>query len=188
MSYWTYTDVFEEAGPAPSPFHGGFGLINLEGLHKPSYYAYKYLHQLGDEKLACNDASATVCRDKNGVQALFWNYTPLKQDAPNQEFFKRDLPAADLPPVHLTLRNLPAGTYTVSVFGVGHHLNDVYDDFLAMGSPANPTREQVSELARKNSGEALRKADVTIGTDGVYQGTFPMRQNDVYLVSLTKKQ
>ena len=28
MSYWTYTDMFYEAGPPPAPFHGGFGLIN----------------------------------------------------------------------------------------------------------------------------------------------------------------
>src|SRR3954467_2997071 len=28
MSYWTYSDLFEEPGPPPTPFHGGFGLIN----------------------------------------------------------------------------------------------------------------------------------------------------------------
>src|ERR1039458_2876024 len=27
MSYWTYTDLFEEPGPPPTPFHGGFGLL-----------------------------------------------------------------------------------------------------------------------------------------------------------------
>jgi beta-xylosidase len=31
MSYWTFTDIFEENGPVPSPFHGGFGLINFQG-------------------------------------------------------------------------------------------------------------------------------------------------------------
>jgi xylan 1,4-beta-xylosidase len=37
MSYWTFTDIFEESGPAPSPFHGGFGLLNFNGLRKPSF-------------------------------------------------------------------------------------------------------------------------------------------------------
>ena len=32
MSYWTFTDIFEENGPAPTPFHGGFGLLNLQGI------------------------------------------------------------------------------------------------------------------------------------------------------------
>ena len=35
MSYWTFTDIFEEAGPPPTPFHGGFGLMNMHGLKKP---------------------------------------------------------------------------------------------------------------------------------------------------------
>src|SRR4051812_34440107 len=30
MSYWTYSDLFEEPGPPSSSFHGGFGLLNRE--------------------------------------------------------------------------------------------------------------------------------------------------------------
>jgi xylan 1,4-beta-xylosidase len=36
MSYWAYSDLFEEAGPPPTPFHGGFGLMNREGIRKPA--------------------------------------------------------------------------------------------------------------------------------------------------------
>jgi xylan 1,4-beta-xylosidase len=28
MSYWVFTDIFEEPGPRFTPFHGGFGLLN----------------------------------------------------------------------------------------------------------------------------------------------------------------
>ena len=28
MSYWTYSDLFEEPGPPTAPFQGGFGLLN----------------------------------------------------------------------------------------------------------------------------------------------------------------
>ena len=31
MSYWTFTDIFEEPGPRWEAFHGGFGLINYRG-------------------------------------------------------------------------------------------------------------------------------------------------------------
>ena len=40
MSYWTFTDIFEEAGPRWEAFHGGFGLINYEDINKPAFYAY----------------------------------------------------------------------------------------------------------------------------------------------------
>ena len=46
MSYWTYTDLFEEPGPPTAPFQGGFGLLNPQGIRKPAYFAYKYLHAL----------------------------------------------------------------------------------------------------------------------------------------------
>lgn len=32
MSYWTFTDIFEESGPRITPFHGGFGLINYQDI------------------------------------------------------------------------------------------------------------------------------------------------------------
>ena len=35
MSYWTFTDIFEEAGPRVTPFHGGFGLLNYQDLSGP---------------------------------------------------------------------------------------------------------------------------------------------------------
>ena len=31
MSYWVFTDIFEEAGPRFTPFHGGFRIIELSG-------------------------------------------------------------------------------------------------------------------------------------------------------------
>ncbi len=37
MSYWVFTAIFEEAGPQFTPFHGGFGLINYQNIHKPTF-------------------------------------------------------------------------------------------------------------------------------------------------------
>lgn len=74
MSYWTFTDVFEEAGPGPTPFHGGFGLINLQNIPKPTYYAYKFMNELGEKELKNKDAGSYVCKSENGLQALVWDY------------------------------------------------------------------------------------------------------------------
>ena len=186
MSYWTFTDLFEEAGPPPTPFHGGFGLINLQGLHKPSYYAYKFLHELGDQELECSDANATVCRQGGSAQALLWNYTaPANQDAGNNVYFKRDLPPKPIAPVDLSIKNLPPGKYALKVFAIGYRRNDVYTDFLDMGSPANPTRQQIQTLAKKNSGAPMISETVQITNGTAFQRHMEMRENDVYLVTLT---
>jgi len=61
MSYWTFTDIFEEAGPRMTPFHGGFGMLNYQDLAKPSNIAYKFLNRLADTELTCSDPDAFVC-------------------------------------------------------------------------------------------------------------------------------
>jgi xylan 1,4-beta-xylosidase len=56
MSYWTYTDLFEEPGPPSASFQGGFGLLNREGIRKPAFFAYKYLRALQGDSIATGDA------------------------------------------------------------------------------------------------------------------------------------
>ncbi|MDP4224727.1 MAG: glycoside hydrolase [Bacteroidota bacterium] len=63
MSYWTFTDIFEENGPRSTPFHGGFGLINYQDINKPAFYAYRFLNTLGDIELRHSDRSCWACKD-----------------------------------------------------------------------------------------------------------------------------
>ena len=52
MSYWTFSDVFEEQGVVRTPFYGGFGLLAADSIPKPAFNAFAMLHQLGDKRLA----------------------------------------------------------------------------------------------------------------------------------------
>ena len=186
MSYWTFTDIFEENGPVPSPFHGGFGLLNFQGLRKPAFYAYQFLNRLGDVELNSNDADSWVCRSPRGVQLLFWNFTPPRTKDSNQVFFKRDQPARDLGQVQISLANAPPGTYRMNVYRVGYQVNDVYADYLKLGSPATLSLAQVRELAEKNDGRPVQTAQVRIGQRGTFTRDFPLRENDVYLITLER--
>jgi len=47
LSYWTFTDIFEEGGFVSAPFHDGFGLLNVNRVPKPVYRAFQLLRQLG---------------------------------------------------------------------------------------------------------------------------------------------
>ena len=184
MSYWTFTDIFEENGPVPTPFHGGFGLINFQGLRKPSFYAYRFMNRLGGEELAGNDSDSWVTREGGGVQALFWNYTPPKTEESDQVYFKRDLPAKDLGVVRVSLDGLPRGVYTLNVYRVGYRMNDVYTDYLKLGSPPALTREQVRSLAARNDGRPVSTARVEVKASGAFSRDLPLRENDVYLLTL----
>jgi xylan 1,4-beta-xylosidase len=187
MSYWTFTDIFEEAGPRTTPFHGGFGLLNYQDLPKPSYFAYKFLHRLGDSRLACEDPAAIVCRSQDGaVQALFWDFT-LTHPGPeiiNQEFYKADQPSRPTIPVGLQLKGVPKGTYRVRATKVGYRANDVQSAWRNLGSPAQLSHAQVATLRQASAGEPVIDEKVEIGVDGEWKRSFPMRENDVWLVEL----
>jgi len=49
LSYWTFSDIFEEGGFISTPFHGGFGLQDIHGIAKPAYRAFELLHESGDQ-------------------------------------------------------------------------------------------------------------------------------------------
>jgi xylan 1,4-beta-xylosidase len=77
-SFWTFTDIFEENYFPSTPFHGGFGLLNLHGIPKPTYRAYELLHQLGTEQLLVDGIHETVnawaVRKENSLTVLLTNH------------------------------------------------------------------------------------------------------------------
>lgn len=188
MSYWTFTDIFEEGGPRFTPFHGGFGLINYQGIRKPSYYAYKYLSKLGETDVASSDEQSWITKTgNNAVQALFWDYSPdvPPQGQNDQTYYKQNLPARDKGKVRLTLTHLDNGYYNRQVYRIGYRINDAYSDYIAMGAPSQLSPTQVRQLKEENNGGVTQGKIVTIN-DGRYSDEFPIRTNDVYLVLLTK--
>jgi len=47
MSYWVFTDIFEVADPRFTPFHGGFVLLNTQGINKQAFYSHQFFKQTG---------------------------------------------------------------------------------------------------------------------------------------------
>lgn len=187
MSYWTFTDIFEEAGPRATPYHGGFGLLNTQGIPKASFYAYQFLNRMGDRELACGDASSWIAKRGQDVQALFWDFT-LTQPVPaenNQTYYQRDLKPKEKDPAVLELKGLAPGRYRLDVFKVGYRVNDSYATYRDLGAPAQLTREQVQTIKAKNDGTPIETAEIQVGQDGTFTRTFPLRENDVFLVRLT---
>jgi len=189
MSYWTFTDIFEENGPRMTPFHGGFGLLNYQDIKKPAFYAYQFLNKLSEIELKA-DSESIACKDKQGnLQCLFWNFsiTHPGDSVNDQTFYKRDLPAKLISPVRFQVSHLKAGFYQLNVYKVGYRVNDAYATYYDQKSPSQLTRAQVAEIKQKNNGDALISTTIHI-TDGMFKKDFAMRENDVYLVTLKRTE
>lgn len=189
MSYWVFTDIFEEPGPRFEAFHGGFGLMNTQGIKKPAYFAYQFLNQLAATELKNDDRqSLATVDDKGGVQVLLWDYThTLPEGVNNQQFFIKDLPPKNKGQVEVKLRGLKKGVYTLSIAQVGYKRNDAYTAFIGMGSPKQLTRPQVDALKAEANGKPSERRTVRVGADGRASVALPLRENDVYLLKLSAK-
>ena len=187
MSYWVFTDIFEENGPRMTPFHGGFGLINYQDLKKPAFYAYKFLNELGPSELVNSDSASWVCKDRdNSVQALFWDYTPIVPPSGlnDQQFYKNEIPTKPIGRAVLSITNLPAGSYSVEIYQTGYQVNDVYTRYLDMGAPSQLTPTQVGILREQSNGDPNSVETIQIENGKPFVRTFAMRQNDVYFVKI----
>jgi xylan 1,4-beta-xylosidase len=188
MSYWVFSDIFEENGPRMTPFHGGFGLLNYQSIKKPAYFSYQWAARLGSTELASNDAASWVTRDgTGGVQALLWDFTPpvVPEGVNDQEYFKHDHPAKPKGKVRLELAHVPAGTYTVEIFKVGYRVNDAYSTYLDLGAPSQLTPRQVEAIRGLNSGAPIEQSLVEIKS-GSFVRELDLRENDVVLVTLSR--
>ncbi|WP_187362651.1 GH39 family glycosyl hydrolase [Massilia rubra] len=190
MSYWVFTDIFEEAGPRMEAFHGGFGLMNTQGIKKPAYFAYQFLNQLAPAALKNSDSQSFASTDRQGsVQLLLWDYTRTLPDAVNnQQYFIKDLPPKDKGKVDIRLRGLARGSYTVDISTVGYRRNDAFTAYIGMGSPKQLAKNQVAALKSLASGKPDEQRTVRVGADGRFALTLPLRENDVYLLQLRARK
>ena len=189
MSYWTYTDLFEEPGPPTAPFQGGFGLLNPQGIRKPAYFAYKYLHGLQGDSLATNDPQAMLSTKDGNVAAVIWNFEQPDQKVSNRSFYTKVIPSHPVAPVNLHLTHLPANaSYHLEVHRTGFHSNDAYTAYIELGSPKVLTEAQIAHLNELT--QDLPETDKVVWSDtgGNVEVTFPMNSNDIALVKLVRSE
>ncbi len=192
MSYWAFSDLFEEPGPPTGPLQGGFGLLNPDGLRKPAFYAYQFLGQLYQNEIPVDSPKVVATRSGSSLRILLWDYSPPKADRPNNPFYTEDLKPTLLPEVELELSGLAPGTYSVSRTGTGYRRNDVYGAYLEMGKPGQDKphlpESVLATLRAASAGEPESLPEIVVGDDGRASIHLPMRTNDVWFLDLKKRR
>ncbi|HTB97302.1 MAG TPA: hypothetical protein VK716_09865 [Terracidiphilus sp.] len=167
LSYWVFTDVFEENRKTDSVFHGGFGLINYQEILKPAFHAYRMLNSLGDELIEKTDG-AIVTRDKASgkIAALAYNYPPEEKIALPLSDTLAEADALDASgsarSLDLHMRGLkPGASFVIETLDRGH--GDAVAVWESMGKPEPPDREQTQalrEAARNTKKEMVHANEV----------------------------
>ncbi|MGE5110125.1 MAG: GH39 family glycosyl hydrolase [Acidobacteriaceae bacterium] len=166
MSFWTFSDVFEENGPIAQPFEGHFGLIAEGGIKKPGYNAFALLHKLGDQRIANPATNLLVTKRKDGTLVLaMWNLVDLDKQGSDKK-------------VHLSFAGLrPNATMKVSQLDETH--GNTLASYKAMGSPQYPTQAQIKKL---NEEGGLRPPTMVALESG--SADFTLTPNELLIVEV----
>jgi xylan 1,4-beta-xylosidase len=172
LSFWVVSDIFEESRVGDTPFHGGFGLVNVQGLKKASYHGYWFLSRLGEEALDEGDGYAVTRHADGTIAILLWNYCHYRDDANDS----RLLAAAKPTEIYDLFAIQPPREFQLKVDGVGsaarlqitrfdRQHGSVYDAWADMGAPHHILPADLEVLRRQ------MELDVTverIATTGGY--------------------
>ncbi|HTV06364.1 MAG TPA: hypothetical protein VME86_13425 [Acidobacteriaceae bacterium] len=157
MSYWTFSDVFEEQGPVKTPFYGGYGLIAEDEIPKPAFNVFAMLHELGDERIAEPEDNVLVTRRADGTLVIAaWNLVePDAKGAGKQATLNVTGVAPDA---------------QVSIARSDAQHGDTLAAWDKMGKPRFPTPEQIDALKRASD---PGPPEVTTLKDGQLTLTLP---------------
>jgi len=132
MSYWTFSDVFDEQGVVKTPFYGGFGLLASGGIPKPAFNAFALLHQLGEARFGDEAPQSLLTRRADGTLVLaLWNYAEVGATAPTRR-------------VQLRISHSEAHSASVQLLDATH--GNVQPEYERMGAPRYPTQRQLASL------------------------------------------
>jgi xylan 1,4-beta-xylosidase len=151
MSYWSFSDVFEEQGVVKKPFYGGYGLLAEGGVPKPIFNAFKLLHNLGDQRIDVASDSLLVTRRADGSLVLaVWNFS--LPDDPGHLVNKT---------IHL--KQLKSGRQALIIEIDSEHGSPL-PAYHAMRDPLSPTAQQYAELRKAAELPPGRIEKITNGT------------------------
>lgn len=155
LSFWVVSDIFEENRQGDTPFHGGFGLINIQGLKKPSFHGYWFLSRLGRTELAAGPDWIATRHGDGSLAILLWNYCHYRADVDSRavnaahglaiyDLFEKKPPAA----FRLQIGGLPKSVRVQETRFDREH-GSVYDAYCALGAPEHLLRADLDVLRQK---------------------------------------
>ncbi|WFE36254.1 xylan 1,4-beta-xylosidase [Micromonospora sp. WMMD975] len=175
FSYWTFSDVFEEAGIPTALMHGGFGLLTHRQVKKPTYHLYAFMARLGDAVLARGPDHLVTRHPDGRVAVLAW--APV--DVTGRE------PAPERHTLALSVPLGPPGTASAFQLrsSVSEDAGNAWAAWRELGSPQSPRPRQLDVL--RETAEPARSHRALPVTAGRVDLDLTLGRHEVTLVELT---
>ena len=157
---WAISDIFEESGPGETPFSGKYGLVNMHGIKKPVYHAFRFMARMYDEMIESNDSSFVTRAASGDLRVLSWNFCEVAQE----NFNGGDYALHDAEKDEAIRLTPCSGRVRVRAWRVDREHGSALRAWQAMDSPQYLTAAQVEALKAAAEPELCR--DEVIDCDG----------------------
>jgi len=145
------------------PWFAGFRDLATNGVDKPVLNVFRMFGMMNGKRVDVTgnrmydlktfvdssvrkqtDIGAIAAKDKNAATIMIWNYHDEdKQDAAEE--------------ININLDGLTAKTITVTEYRIDHEHSNSYEVWKKMGSPQNPTAEQIALLEKAGQLQMISK-------------------------------
>lgn len=176
FAYWCLSDVYDQVGYGREAFHGGYGLLSLQGLRKPTYHAFELLARLGTERVHLEGDGldsfrhAIVTAPAAGrAQVLVYAYDHADEPVPRSATVTVDL---------------PSGARPGRLYRIDSTENNVLARWRDLGAPAYLSRAQTAVLAADNALQPSSSAVRHETAEGRSRARFTMEMPGVALLEI----
>lgn len=190
MSYWTFSNVFEEGGVPNGIFNTTFGMLDQWEIARPSFHSFVFLHKLGEQLLQTDSAPVLATRRADGsVAVLIWNLIPASERGsvangnPMGATGGANESRGQTRRFQLKLTGTQ-GLGNVSVSQVNGQSGTAVPKWTEMGSPKYPSAAQIAELRSAAELPRLEVHALTQGPQAEFSIELPA--NGLALVEFTR--
>lgn len=175
-SLWCFSDIFEEQHWFPEEFHGGFGMVTHSGIPKPTFYGFKMLSQLAENRVelgedATDGEIAVAAFEDDKVKQVLLFRQKMKQE---------DLPKETVS-VSVELEQKPV---RVSMQRIDEEHCNPLRLWEEMGAPQDINRAE-AEMLKQRSAMITEPIDYNY-ENGMLQFSADLAANDIYLITIER--
>ncbi|HZK35182.1 MAG TPA: xylan 1,4-beta-xylosidase [Bacillota bacterium] len=168
-AYWTFSDVFEEFDVPKAVFHGGFGLVALNSIKKPTFYAFDFFSKAGDE-LLFRDDNLIVTRAEDRYVIIGYNCHDMR-DGKARADKKYSLQLASIGKQAIAIRKVVGGD----------HANPM-QTWSNLGRPRSLNKDQVKIL--QDAAQPRQTDSKLFEQDGSYEVDLSIANNHLCMVEI----
>jgi xylan 1,4-beta-xylosidase len=145
------------------PWFAGFRDLATNGVDKPVLNVFRMFGMMRGKRVQVNgnrmydlktfvdssvrkqtDIGALAARDKRSATVMLWNYHDEDKQAPAEE-------------IEINIEGLSKAAVTITEYRIDNEHSNSYEVWKKMGSPQNPTAEQIAELEKAGQLQMMNK-------------------------------